>query len=158
MKVFRSYIFSFSYLALFVKPLGSVAFSQCSTVPTMDRKQGGLPCTGDYTPGASSVALVTTPDETSAKKIANGLISKKLAACVNIVPRITSIYEWEGKVNEDSECLIIIKTRTSRVEELVGFVRENHPYSVAEVISLPIENGNFPYLDWIAKTVPEKSK
>ncbi|XP_067636147.1 divalent-cation tolerance protein CutA [Eurosta solidaginis] len=109
-----------------------------------------------YTPGSSSVAFVTTPDEKLAKKLAQGLVERKLAACVNIIPQIQSVYMWEGKVNEDNEYLMMIKTRTSRVDELIKFVRENHSYSVAEVITLPIEKGNVPYLSWIAQTVPDK--
>lgn len=107
-------------------------------------------------PAVHSIAFVTTTDETSAKILANLIITHKLAACVNIIPKITSIYHWEGKVNEDSEVLMMIKTKTSRVDDLIKFVRENHSYSVAEVISIPIEKGNPPYLDWIAKTVPDK--
>ncbi|XP_060663861.1 protein CutA homolog [Drosophila nasuta] len=111
-----------------------------------------------YTPGTSSVAFVTTPDKESAKKLAHGIIERKLAACVNIMPQIESIYMWEGKVNEDNEYLMMIKTRSTRIDELSKFVRENHPYSVAEVISLPIQAGNLPYLNWITQTVPEKAE
>ncbi|KAH8387212.1 hypothetical protein KR093_005575 [Drosophila rubida] len=111
-----------------------------------------------YTAGSSSVAFVTTPDKESAKKLAHGIIERKLAACVNIIPQIESIYMWEGKVNEDNEYLMMIKTRTTRIDELSKFVRENHPYSVAEVISLPIQAGNLPYLNWISQTVPEKAE
>lgn len=98
---------------------------------------------------------MTVPNDEVAKKLAHGIVSNKLAACVNIIPPITSVYEWEGKINEDSELLLMIKTRSGRVEDLVKFVRENHPYSVAEVISTPIEKGNLPYLKWIHDTVPE---
>jgi periplasmic divalent cation tolerance protein len=98
---------------------------------------------------------VTVPNDEVAKKLAHGIVSNKLAACVNIIPQLTSIYEYEGKIHEDSELLLMIKTKTGRVEDLVKFVRENHPYSVAEVISTPIENGNLPYLKWIHDTVPE---
>ncbi|XP_017872587.1 PREDICTED: protein CutA homolog [Drosophila arizonae] len=108
-----------------------------------------------YVAGSSSVAFVTTPDKESAKKLAHGIIQRKLAACVNIIPQIESIYMWEGKVNEDNEYLMMIKTRTTRIDELSKFVRENHPYSVAEVISLPIQAGNPPYLNWISQTVPD---
>ena len=107
----------------------------------------------DYLAGSNSVAFVTTPDETIAKKLARGIIQEKLAACVNIIPKVTSIYEWEGALNEDSEVLLMIKTSTSKINELTEYVRKNHPYTVAEVISLPIENGNPPYLDWVAKSV-----
>ncbi|KXJ69708.1 hypothetical protein RP20_CCG026054 [Aedes albopictus] len=106
-----------------------------------------------YEPGTHSIAYVTTPNANSAKELARKLIEHKLAACVNIIPGLTSIYQWEGKMNEDQEILLMIKTRTSRVDELSKFVRENHPYSVAEVITVPIENGNPPYLDWLSKTV-----
>ncbi|XP_016949105.1 protein CutA homolog [Drosophila biarmipes] len=109
-----------------------------------------------YQAGSSAVAFVTTPDRESARKLARSIIDQKLAACVNIVPHIESIYLWEGKVTEDNEYLMVVKTRTSRIDELSKFVRENHPYSVAEVISLPIQNGNPPYLDWIAQSVPER--
>lgn len=106
-----------------------------------------------YTAGASSICYVTTPNQESAKKIARELITNKLAACVNIIPGIQSIYEWDGKINEDLEILLMIKTTTELVDDLSKFVRENHPYSVAEVISVKIENGNPPYLDWLEKTV-----
>ncbi|EDV99660.1 GH12292 [Drosophila grimshawi] len=113
-------------------------------------------CNPDYLAGTNSVAFVTVPDKDSAKKLALGLIERKLAACVNILGKIESIYMWEGKINEDQEYLMMIKTRTTRIAELSKFVGENHPYSVPEVISLPIEAGNLPYLKWIMQTVPEK--
>lgn len=106
-----------------------------------------------YAAGASSICYVTMPNEESAKKIAHALITSKLAACVNMIPNIQSIYEWDGKINEDLEYLLMIKTTTENVNSLTTYVRENHPYSVAEVISVKIENGNPPYLDWIAKMV-----
>ncbi|XP_061389485.1 protein CutA homolog [Musca vetustissima] len=110
----------------------------------------------NYKSGTSSVAFVTTPDDKIAKKLAHGLVERKLAACVNIIPNIQSVYMWEGKVNEDNEYLMIIKTQTSHIEELTKWVRDNHPYSVAEVITLPIEQGNLPYMKWLAESVPEK--
>lgn len=106
-----------------------------------------------YNSGDSSICYVTTPNEESAKKIAQDLVTSKRAACVNIIPNIQSVYEWEGQINEDSEYLLMIKTTTENVPDLTTWVRENHPYSVAEVISVKIENGNPPYLDWIAKSV-----
>ncbi|BET01703.1 CutA1 divalent ion tolerance protein [Nesidiocoris tenuis] len=105
-----------------------------------------------------SVAFVTAPNDTVAKEIARGLVKNKLAACVNIIPGLTSVYEWEGEVNEDSEVLMMIKTRTSRMPELTDFVVKHHPYKVCEVISTKIDDGNFPYLKWITDSVPERPK
>ncbi|XP_040174312.1 divalent-cation tolerance protein CutA [Anopheles arabiensis] len=103
-----------------------------------------------------SVAFVTTPDSAVATKLARQLVERKLVACVNIIPGLTSIYSWEDKINEDPEVLMMLKTRTDRVEEVIRFVRESHPYSVAEVIAMPMAAGNPPYLDWIGKTVPKR--
>ncbi|XP_058876548.1 protein CutA homolog isoform X1 [Acipenser ruthenus] len=108
-----------------------------------------------YAAGTHSAAFVTCPNEQVAKEIARGMVERKLAACVNIVPKITSVYEWQGKIEEDSEVLMMIKTRTSKVPALAEYVRSVHPYEVAEVISLPIDQGNPPYLKWLGDSVPE---
>ncbi|KAI2663173.1 hypothetical protein H4Q32_011639 [Labeo rohita] len=142
-----------------------------------------------YSSGTHSAAFVTCPNDTVAKELARGIVEKKLAACVNIVPQITSVYlyidtirydygfasvislclvdvdsygvtllnayEWQGKIEEDSEVLLMIKTRSSKIPALAEYVRSNHPYEVAEVISLPIDQGNPPYLKWIGDIVPE---
>ncbi|KHJ40468.1 hypothetical protein D918_09514 [Trichuris suis] len=91
----------------------------------------------NFAKGVFSVAYVTVPNEEVAKKLARSLVEKKLAACVNVIPGLKSIYEWKGAIEEDSELLLMIKTRTSMIEELSAYVRANHPYSVAEVIALP---------------------
>ncbi|XP_050311341.1 protein CutA homolog [Anthonomus grandis grandis] len=101
-----------------------------------------------------SAVYVTAPTEEVAKKIAHGLVKEKLAACANIIPKITSIYEWENKINEDSEVLMMIKTRASALDELTKYVKENHPYQVCEVIAVPIVHGNEAYLKWIDEVVP----
>ncbi|XP_078496855.1 protein CutA isoform X1 [Lissotriton helveticus] len=108
-----------------------------------------------YVSGTHSAAFVTCPNEKVAKDIARALVQKKLAACVNIVPQITSIYEWKGNIEEDSEVLLMIKTRSTKVSALAEYVRSVHPYEVAEVISLRIDQGNPPYLKWLNDTVPE---
>lgn len=106
-----------------------------------------------YVSGSNSIVYVTTPDTDAAKQIACLLVEKNLAACVNIIPQVLSIYKWEGKMNEDNESLLMIKTTTDKVNELTKFVRENHSYTVPEVISVKIENGNPAYLSWINKAV-----
>jgi periplasmic divalent cation tolerance protein len=68
------------------------------------------------------------------------LVENRLSACVNIIPSVLSIYEWKGKIETDSEVLMIIKTRTSRIEELTSFVKDNHPYEVCEVITFPVSH------------------
>ncbi|XP_069841583.1 protein CutA [Dendropsophus ebraccatus] len=108
-----------------------------------------------YKSGTVSAAYVSCPDVTVAKKIARGLVERKLAACVNIIPKITSIYEWKGKIEEDDETLLMIKTRSSKVPALTEYVRSVHPYEVCEVISVPVEQGNPPYLTWVTDNVPE---
>ncbi|KAM8793813.1 protein CutA [Eudromia elegans] len=102
-----------------------------------------------------SAAFVTCPSEKVAKELARALVEKRLAACVNVVPQVTSIYEWKGKVEEDNEVLLMIKTRSSRIPALAEFVRSVHPYEVAEVIAVPVTQGNPPYLRWVQDAVPE---
>ncbi|XP_016920766.1 protein CutA homolog [Apis cerana] len=104
--------------------------------------------------GIHSVTYVTVPTQDIAKKLAHGLVKNKLAACVNIIPGLTSVYEWKNEINEDSELLLMIKTRTDTIDALTKYVKENHPYEVCEVISLPIQNGNEKYLQWISEIVP----
>ena len=108
------------------------------------------------TSGVFSAAFVTVPNQEVAEKLASGLVSSKLAACVNIIPGLTSVYEWEGKIEKDSELLLMIKTRTDRVDELSAWVKENHPYDVCEVISTKIDSGNPPYLKWLGDIVPPR--
>ncbi|XP_035382213.1 protein CutA homolog isoform X4 [Electrophorus electricus] len=80
-----------------------------------------------YSSGTHSAAFVTCPNDTVAKELARGIVEKKLAACVNIVPKITSVYEWQGKIEEGSEVLLMIKTRTTKISALAEFVRKMAP-------------------------------
>ncbi|XP_038672282.1 protein CutA homolog [Scyliorhinus canicula] len=112
--------------------------------------------TETYVSGTHSAAFITCPNMKVAKEIARDVVQKKLAACVNIIPQITSVYEWKGNIEEDDEVLLMIKTRSTTVGVLAEYVRSVHPYEVAEVISLPIDQGNPPYLKWLSEMVPEK--
>ncbi len=98
------------------------------------------------------IVLVTAPDEPVARHIAQTIVTEQLAACANIVPRVTSIYRWEGVVQEDSEVLMIIKTTATALDALTARVLDLHPYAVAEVIALPIGAGAPAYLDWVVQS------
>lgn len=95
------------------------------------------------------VVLVTCPPARAAR-LAAALVDERLAACVNIVPRVTSIYRWKGKRRRDVESLLVIKTRRSAFARLRRRVVELHPYEVPEVIALSIGAGHGPYLKWLA--------
>lgn len=95
------------------------------------------------------VIFCTCPDRDTADSIADRLVSEKLAACVNILPGLTSVYEWQGKVESDPENLLIIKTAGDRLDALTRRIEALHPYDVPEVIALPIEAGLPAYLSWI---------
>jgi periplasmic divalent cation tolerance protein len=95
------------------------------------------------------IVFVTTPNSDEAARIAEALVSERLAACVNIVAAVESIYRWEGKVTRDSETLMIIKTTDERYPELERRVKELHSYSTPEVMALKIERGSEQYLNWL---------
>ncbi|RCV42855.1 hypothetical protein SEVIR_9G251500v4 [Setaria viridis] len=103
----------------------------------------------------SIVVYVTVPNREAGKKLAGSIISEKLAACVNIVPGVESVYWWEGKVQSDAEELLIIKTRESLLDALTEHVKANHEYDVPEVIALPIKGGNLKYLEWLKNSTRE---
>ena len=93
--------------------------------------------------------LVTVPNADVAETVANHLVSGGFAACVNVIPGLTSTYRWKGAVEKDSELLLVIKTVVGRVDEVTAQVCAIHPYEVPEVIVIPIEGGNPAYLDWV---------
>ncbi|MGC8556324.1 MAG: divalent-cation tolerance protein CutA, partial [Conexivisphaera sp.] len=87
------------------------------------------------------VVLVTAPDVGSAQRIAHSLVEEGLAACVNVIPGLTSIYRWRGKLEESSEVLLIVKTTSTAVGRLIERVRALHPYEVPEIISVAVAEG-----------------
>lgn len=96
------------------------------------------------------VVLVTVPTTEVGQEIATELVTEKLAACVNILPGMMSVYTWDGEVCEESEILLIIKTRTDLFEELSTIVQAMHPYDVPEIIAIPVTDGSKKYLEWIS--------
>jgi len=95
------------------------------------------------------IILCTCPDRTTAERIAETVVSERLAACVNIAPGLTSIYRWEGQIQREAELLLLIKTRQAVYSRLEARIRALHPYQVPEIIALPIQTGSAAYLDWI---------
>jgi periplasmic divalent cation tolerance protein len=95
------------------------------------------------------VVFVTTGTEEEAHKIAELLLAKRKAACVNIVSKVDSSFWWQGKLDSARESLLIIKTRASLLHEVIELVKSVHSYEVPEIIALPIVGGNEDYLKWI---------
>ncbi|XVE55584.1 hypothetical protein DITRI_Ditri03aG0170800 [Diplodiscus trichospermus] len=123
-------------------PLLRSKFSSQSTVNAVKME-------GSSNTVPSIVVYVTVPNREAGRKLAESIVKEKLAACVNIVPGLESVYEWEGKINTDPEELLIIKTRQSLLEALTEHVKANHEYDVPEVIALPITGGSPQYLEWL---------
>lgn len=96
------------------------------------------------------VVLVTAPSAEKAAEIARVLVGERLAACGNVVPGVRSIYRWEGKIEDEPEALLLLKTTRARFDALRARVLALHPYQVPEIVALPVEAGSAPYLAWIA--------
>jgi len=99
------------------------------------------------------VVLSTFPDADKAAQVARVLVDERLAACVNLVASVRSIYRWRGAVAEDAEALAIIKTTADRYPALSARIVELHPYEVPEIIALPLAEGHPAYLAWLAQQV-----
>lgn len=93
--------------------------------------------------------LSTVPDIEAARSIARALVEERDAACVNVVPGLTSIYRWKGKVEEAAEVLLLVKVRAERAEAVSRRIAELHPYDCPEVVSLDPSHVHPPYLDWL---------
>jgi len=94
------------------------------------------------------VVLCTMPDQATAEKLAKGLIEERLAACVNTIPGVRSFYRWQGKIENDTEVQLLIKTRRGRFDELAAWIKANHPYEVPEIVAIPAERVSDEYLAW----------
>ncbi|MHC4605772.1 MAG: divalent-cation tolerance protein CutA [Planctomycetota bacterium] len=100
-----------------------------------------------------TVTFVMCGSKEEGEKIARALVEEKLAACVNIVPGVTSVYFWEGKLNVDPEHLLVVKSTRAKCGDLVRRVRELHSYDVPEVITMPVSAGSPDYLKWVENSV-----
>jgi periplasmic divalent cation tolerance protein len=101
------------------------------------------------------IVYVTAGKMTEARKIARALVEKRLAACVNVIPKVSSVYRWKDELQTDEEFLLIIKTRRARFDELRKCIETLHSYEIPEVIATPIVDGSANYLNWIEQSVPE---
>ncbi|MGL5812866.1 divalent-cation tolerance protein CutA [Aeromonas sp.] len=96
------------------------------------------------------LVLCTCPDEASADRICDQLLSRRLAACINQLPGLTSVYRWQGQIERAREIQLIIKSSAALFEPLRHCILELHPYEVPEILALPVSLGHQPYLDWLA--------
>ncbi len=100
-------------------------------------------------PDTVLLCYCTCPDAASAQRIAETLVGERLAACVNQLPGIRSIYRWQGAIHTDNEELLLIKTTDARLAALERRLLELHPYAVPELIAVPVAQGHEAYLDWV---------
>ncbi|MFH1003683.1 MAG: divalent-cation tolerance protein CutA [Chloroflexota bacterium] len=101
------------------------------------------------------VVLITAGSPAEAEQIARGLVEARLAACVNIIPRVDSLFHWQGKLDTAAESLLIVKGRAARLDDIIALVKARHSYQVPEIITLPIAGGHPAYLDWLGRETAE---
>lgn len=95
------------------------------------------------------LVYTTCPDGATGEAIAEALVREHLAACVNLIPGLTSIYRWEGQVERATEVLLLVKTTAAQLPSVEEAIRVRHPYALPEIIAVPLAQGFAPYLDWI---------
>ena len=95
------------------------------------------------------VVFITAETPGQCREIADTLVAEKLAACVNVVPKVQSKFRWKGRIESANESLLMVKTREALLDKLIASVKSKHSYTVPEIIALPIVGGNKDYLDWI---------
>ena len=100
-----------------------------------------------------NLVYMTAGSKDEALTIGKALVAKKLAACVNVIDQMNSIFEWEGEVQHDAEVVLIAKTAESRVPELIETVKAEHSYDCPCIVCLPVSNGNPDFLEWIGQSV-----
>lgn len=105
---------------------------------------------------SKNLVYVTTPDQNTAVQLANGCIKAGLAACANIIPGMVSVYEWQGKIQQSQEAILVLKTNEEAVLDLTHFITSRHPFENPCVIAMPICGGSQNFLEWIEKAVAER--
>ena len=109
----------------------------------------------DVSQASPFVVLMTAPGLEEAQGLARELVGRRLAACANLLPGVRSVYWWEGALEEAQEVMLVLKTTSERVEDLVRVAEQVHSYDVPEVLALPITGGSGPYLQWLTAEVHE---
>lgn len=99
------------------------------------------------------VVLTTVKNRVEAKRLAERLVSEKLAACVSTAPNVTSVYRWRGKIERAREVLVVVKTSMKKLDRLIPRIKELHSYEVPEILALRIERGLPEYLKWLGKSL-----
>ena len=103
------------------------------------------------------LVMITVPERATAERIAEELVRRRLAACVNIVSELKSIYRWEGKLNRDPELLLLVKTTDKALQRLKECIVQLHPYKLPEIIAVRVQDGLEAYLDWVRSEVDSAS-
>lgn len=103
------------------------------------------------------IVLTTCPDQESAERLATHLVEVRLAACVNTVPGIRSVYRWKGEVMKDNELLLVIKSRADCFEALREAIIKHHPYELPEIIAVSVSDSHLPYIAWIDSQLDNNS-
>ncbi len=99
------------------------------------------------------IVINTCPDQKSARTIAENLVEANLAACVNIMPAGVSVYRWQGKIETETEHLLLIKTREDHYSKVETMIQKLHPYELPEIIAVPITSGSPEYLGWLSQNI-----
>ena len=99
------------------------------------------------------LVYTTVPDTKAAEKLARHLLSLKLVACANLLPEMKSFYEWKGKLAQDSECVLLLKTRKSLYKKVEKAIQSKHPYECPCILQLPIDSGSKDFLKWVQDSV-----
>jgi len=103
------------------------------------------------------IVLTTMSSDSEAEVLAERIVSAKLAACVQILPQMRSVYIWEGKLQKEDEHLLVIKTLPEKFDELSAFITLNHPFDVPEIVAMDAEKVSAPYLKWLTSAMNGKS-
>ncbi|XP_028318770.1 protein CutA homolog [Gouania willdenowi] len=111
--------------------------------------------TGSYVPGHHCVLLINSPNEQTAKDISRALMERRLAATINILPRTSTMYYWKGEIQDATEILMLMRTKSSKVQQVVDYVRSIHPYANPEVLSFLVDGGSLDYMKWMDEAVSD---